>query len=285
MRHTKKLAILAALISLLFLGSSPALAQKKLRLAYVEWDCAAASTHLVQAVLQEKLGYEVEILPVAAAAMWQAIGTGNVDAMVTAWLPVTHADYYARVKNRVEDLGPIVGGAKLGWAVPAYVTIDSIGELNAHAGRFKNKIIGIDPGAGLMRLSEQAMKDYGLNKLELMEGSGATMTAALDTAIRRKEWVVVTAWSPHWMFGKWNLKYLKDPKGVLGEEEQIHTIVRKGLKQDNPDAYKVLKNFAWKDPGQLQMVMAWDQEPKADRYENAKRFIRENEAQVKSWLP
>ena len=63
-----------------------------------------------------------------------------------------------------------------------------------------------------MKLSEQAVQDYGLDKLELMEGSGATMTAALASAIKDKKWVVVTAWSPHWMFGKWDLKYLDDPK-------------------------------------------------------------------------
>ena len=221
MKNKKWLSILAFLAFALFLGNGTALAQKKVRLAYVEWDCAAASTTLVQAVLQEKLGYEVEILPVAAAAMWQAIATGNVDGMVTAWLPVTHADYYARVKDRVEDLGPIVGGAKLGWAVPSYVTINSIEEIQAHADQFKNKIIGIDPGAGLMRLSEQAMKDYKLDKMELLEGSGATMTAALDTAIRRKEWVVVTAWSPHWMFGTWDLKDLDDPKAFLAAKNRF----------------------------------------------------------------
>src|SRR5690606_33267866 len=126
-----------------------------------------------------------------------------------------------KVKDKVEKVSVVSGGAKLGWAVPAYVTINSIEELNANADTFGGKIIGIDPGAGLMKLSEQAMADYGLSKLELMEGSGATMTAALDNAIKNKEWVVVTAWSPHWMFGKWELKYLEDPKGVLGGEEKI----------------------------------------------------------------
>lgn len=282
----RKLLTLTAVLALCALLAVPALAASKgkVKLAYVEWDCAAASTNVVAAVLQEKLGYEVEMLPVAAAAMWQAVGTGDVDGMVTAWLPVTHADYLAKVKDKVEDLGPITGGAKLGWAVPSYVTADSIADLNANADKLNGKVIGIDPGAGLMRLSEKAMKDYGLDKLELVEGSGATMTAALADAIKHKKWVVVTAWSPHWMFGKWDLKYLKDPKGVLGEEEHIDTIVRKGLKKDMPEVYKVLDNFAWKDANQLQMVMAWNQEPGADRYENAKRFIKENAAQVDSWI-
>lgn len=274
-----------AVMSVLLLATGSAFAQdKRVRLAYVEWDCAAASTTVVQAVLQEEMGYKVEMLPVAAAAMWQAVGTGNVDAMVTAWLPVTHADYYAKVKDKVENLGPITHGARLGWAVPTYVTIDSMEEINDHADKFGGRITGIDPGAGLMGLSEKAVKEYNMDKMELMEGSDAMMTAALANAIKNKEWIIVTAWSPHWKFGTWDLKYLEDPKGILGDEEHIDTIVRKGLKDDMPEVYNFLNNFAWKDANQLQMVMAWNAEKGADRYENAKRFIRENKEQVDGWL-
>ncbi len=273
-----------AVAALLMITAGSALAKKQVRIAYVEWDCAATSTNVVAAVLQEKMGYEVELLPVAAAAMWQAVGTGDVDAHVTAWLPVTHSDYMKKVEGKVENLGPLSGGAKLGWAVPKYVTADSIADLNQYADKLDGKIIGIDPGAGLMRLSENAMKEYGLDKLELMEGSGTTMTAALSGAVKNNEWIVVTAWSPHWMFGKWELKYLDDPKGVLGGEEHIDTIVRKGLKADMPEVYAFLDKFAWETPEQFQMVMAWNQQPGADRYENAKKFINEHPDLVKSWL-
>lgn len=274
--------ILLALICLMFVAA-PALAAKgKVRIAYVEWDCALASTMTAKAALEE-MGYEVETLPVAAAAMWQALGSGDVDAMVTAWLPVTHADYYDKVKDSVEKVSVVSGGAKLGWAVPSYVTINSIEELGANADKFDGKIIGIDPGAGLMKLSEQAMADYALNKLELMEGSGATMTAALDNAIKNNEWVVVTAWSPHWMFGKWDLKYLEDPKGVLGGEEKIEAIVRKGLKEDMPEVHAFFSNFKWDSPAQLQMVMAWNQEGGSPE-ENAKRFLKEYPDTVKGWM-
>jgi glycine betaine/proline transport system substrate-binding protein len=281
----KRIVTLLAVVALIAALAVPSFAGgKKVKLAYVEWDCAAASTNIVKAVLQERLGYDVEILPVAAAAMWQAVASGDVDGMVTAWLPVTHADYLERFKDKVEDLGPIANGAKLGWAVPSYVTVDSIEDLNKNADKFNGKIIGIDPGAGLMRVSENALKEYNLDKFELVEGSGATMTAALSDAIKNKEWIIVTAWTPHWMFGKWDLKYLKDPKQVLGGAEHIDTVVRKSLKEDMPEVYKVLNNFKYTSIDQLQKVMAWNQAPGSDRYQNALRFIKENKAQVDSWL-
>ncbi|SKA74025.1 glycine betaine/proline transport system substrate-binding protein [Paucidesulfovibrio gracilis DSM 16080] len=279
----KRILTLLAAMALCASLVVPAFAGKgKVRIAYVEWDCAVASTNVVRAVLQEKMGYDVEILPVAAAAMWQATASGDVDGFVTAWLPVTHADYLAKMEGKVEDLGPITGGARLGWAVPTYVTIDSIEELNSVKDKFQGRIIGIDPGAGIMRLSEDVIEQYGLD-YTLMEGSGATMTAALQSAIKNNEWVAVTGWSPHWMFGKWDLKYLEDPKGVLGGEESIHTIVRTGLKDDMPEVYNFLNNFSYTDTNQLQSIMAWNQDG-GTPYENAVRFINENPEQVEGWL-
>lgn len=279
------ITIVAMLALGLAIAGTIAAEDNTVTIAYVEWDCAASSTNVVAAVLHEKMGYDVEIIPVTAAAMWQAIATGDADAMVTAWLPVTHANYLEEVQDDVVNLGPIVHGARLGWAVPTYVTINSMEEINDHAAEFNNQIIGIDPGAGLMQLSEQAIEEYGMTEMTLVEGSDVMMTTALGDAVNNNEWIIVTAWSPHWMFGVWDLKYLEDPKTVLGEEEHIDTIVRKGLEEDMPEVYQFLDNFAWKDANQLQMVMAWNAEEGADRYENALRFIEENPEQVQSWIP
>lgn len=280
----KKILLFTATMLLLASQALAASADRPVRLVYVEWDCATASTHLAKAVMEDRLGRKVEVLPVSAAAMWMAVASGDADGMVTAWLPVTHGDYLKRLGGKVRDLGPLVGGARLGWAVPDYVPLRSIEELNAHADKFRGRIIGIDPGAGLMKLSEKAVKDYGLKRMTLVEGSGATMTAALADAIARKEWVVVTAWSPHWMFGRWKLHYLDDPKRVLGEEERIHTVVRDGLEKDMPEVYAFLDRFRYADAGQLETLMAWNQEKNADIMANARRFMKENPKLVDEWL-
>ncbi len=273
-----------ALLALPVLAGATTKEDKTLKIVYVEWDCATASSNLAKAVLEDKLGYKVELLPVTQPILWTSLASGDADAMVTAWLPDTHAAMYGKVKNQVEMLGKLVGGARLGLAVPDYVPIKSIDELDANADKFKGRIVGIDPGSGLMQLTEKAIKDYGIKHMQLVEGSGAIMTSSLAEAIRKKEWIVVTAWSPHWMFGRWPLHYLDDPKGSLGKEEGIFKVGNKELKKDHPSAWAFLTKFRYEDPSQLQMLMDWNQEKGTDPLKNARRFMKENPKLVESWL-
>ena len=175
-------------------------------------------------------------------------------------------------------------GTKIGLVVPAYVTIDSIDQLNANASKFDNQIIGIDPGAGIMAKTDLAIKGYNLDKMKLVPSSGPTMTAVLKDKIAHNQWVVVTGWTPHWMFSKWDLKYLQDPKGIYGGEEYIETIARKGLKKDKPDLYEFLTKFNW-TPAQMEQVLEMNQKKGTDPYDNALKWINAHPDVVNQWLP
>ncbi|MCG5497890.1 glycine betaine ABC transporter substrate-binding protein [Ectothiorhodospira variabilis] len=252
----------------------------RINIPYVEWADAVASTNVMRVVLEEA-GYDVRTTSVSAAAMWQSVASGDQDAFVAAWLPTTHASYVEELGDRVDDLGPNLEGTRIGLMVPTYVEIDSIDELNDHAGQFGRQIIGIDPGAGIMSTTEKAVEEYDLN-LRLVEGSDATMTGVLSNAIRTNDWVVVTGWTPHWKEGRWDLKYLEDPKGVYGGEEAIHTVVRTGLKEDMPEAYAILNNFNW-TADQVADLMVMNEEG-GDPYENAKEWVEQNRDIVDAWL-
>jgi glycine betaine/proline transport system substrate-binding protein len=144
------------------------------------------------------------------------------------------------------------------------------------------KIIGIDPGAGLMNATEKAMTEYQLDDWELVEGSSAAMTAALTKAYENKEPIIVTGWTPHWMFSKFDMKYLEDPKGVYGQEEQIHTIVRKGLKEEQPSAYAFLDKFEW-TPADMEKVMLDITDGKSPE-EAAADWVNNNQDKVNQWV-
>ncbi|MDD4238713.1 MAG: glycine betaine ABC transporter substrate-binding protein [Desulfotomaculaceae bacterium] len=286
-RSWKVIGLLAATVLLagIVTGCGQEASQKEqgpkgqVELGYVQWDSEVASTNVVKTVLED-LGYEVNITAVDAAPMWLGVSEGNFDGIVAAWLPATHKDYLENVKDKVEDLGPNLEGAKIGLVVPEYVTIDSIEELNSEKDKFAGKITGIEPGAGIMLATENAIKDYELD-YELQSSSSAGMVAALKKAADTEEWIVVTGWTPHWKFSKWDLKYLEDPKSVYGEAEYIHTIVRKGFQQDNPDAYAVLDKFHWTS-ADMEAVML-DIENGMKPEEAAAKWVEANPDKVAEW--
>lgn len=235
----KRVTLLLNGLLALLLSQAPAAAET-IKIGWTAWSDAEFVTKLAERVLEERMGYDVELLQTDIAPQYQGLATGSIDVMLMSWQPGTHEDYLKKVCTQVVNLGLLYTHARLGWVVPKYIPdaeLKSIGDLAKDSVRNKldATITGIDPGAGLTRLSKQAIEDYGLD-YELQLSSGAGMTAALDRAVRRKEWIVVTGWSPHWKFGAYDLRYLDDPKGVLGRYERVHAVSRVGFYQDHVDA-------------------------------------------------
>lgn len=245
-------------------------------IAYVQWDSEVASTHVIAEVLKNE-GYHVTLTPLDNAVMWQTVANGNADFSTSAWLPVTHGQQYQKYKSKLDDLGPNLKGTKLGLAVPKYMTdVNSIEDLSKQADQ---KITGIEPGAGIMAAAQKTLKEYhNLSSWELVAASTGAMTTSLDQAIKKKDPIVVTAWSPHWMFAKYDLKYLKDPKETFGSTENINTIARKGLKKDLPNVYKIIDKFHWtqKDMEAVMLDINKGMSPEAA----AKKWVEANQSKV-----
>ncbi len=252
------------------------------RIVYVEWADAIVATNILSEALKQA-GYDTRLTPVSGAAMWEAVASGDADLMVAAWLPATHAAYYAKLKDRVDVVGPNIEGAKIGWVVPDYVTVNSIADLKANAAMFGGKVIGIDPGAGLMRASEKAMTEYGLAPMQLVDGSDATMVAALKDAVSRKQPIVVAGWTPHWMWAAFKLKYLADPKGAFGGEETVNNVARKDLAHDMPEARAILTRFKL-SLAEEQGLMMQNQASGVDPAKTAAEWVKQHPDVVKSWM-
>jgi glycine betaine/proline transport system substrate-binding protein len=280
-------------------SSTPAYSQQKtVKLAYEEWSSEIASTNLIKAVIKEKLGYQCIIKRLSVTDQYAAVSNGSQDAIVGSWLPLQNS-YYEKHKGKFVDLGANLEGARTGLVVPVisstwlqaqdgqhtepYMKIDSIEEIKDHYDEFQGKIIGIETDSGMMSImQEKLMPAYGLDDFELIPGTEVSMTAELAHAIQKKKWIVVLGWTPHWKFGRWALKFLDDPKNIWGSESKIHTLARKGLKEDMPDVYKFLDNFNWK-PDNMEQLLLWNQMG-GNPYDNAKRWMRANPEVVKSWL-
>lgn len=257
--------------------------KEEITLGYVNWAEGIAMTHLGQAIIEDKLGYEVKTTMADVGPTFQGMTSGDIDAFMDVWLPVTHKDYIQKLEDDIKRVGINYKGARIGLVVPEYVDADSISELNNYKNEFKQEITGIDAGAGIMKATNKAIKKYNLD-FDLLEGSGPAMAAALKKAIDNQEWIVVTGWRPHWKFARWDLKFLKDPKQVYGEVENLYTYSRKGLKEDAPDVYKFLKNFNMNTSqlGDLMGKIA-DAEDK-ETIKVAREWMNNHQALVNSWL-
>lgn len=252
---------------------------KEVELAYVEWDSEVASTNVIGKVLEDQ-GYDVTLTPLDNAVMWEAVANGEADGMVAAWLPATHKGQYEEYGDQVVELGTNLEGAKIGLVVPEYMDVNSIAELDQEADK---TITGIEPGAGVVASAEQALEDYdNLEGWEVQTSSSGAMATELGNAIENEEDVIVTGWTPHWKFQAYDLKYLEDPEGSFGEAETIDTMVREGLEEELPNAYKILDQFNW-TTDDMESVML-DIYNGASPEEAAATWVEDNQDKVDEWL-
>lgn len=256
---------------------------KTVKLGYVNWAEGIAMTNLVAAVLEDKMGYKVETTMADVAPIFTSVASGNTDAFLDVWLPVTHKEYIEKYGDKINDLSVINGNARIGLVVPSYVDVNSIEDLIKSKDLFDGKIIGIDSGAGIMGAAQKAIDEYGLG-FELITGSGPAMTAALKNAIDEKKPIVVTGWAPHWKFARWDLKFLDDPKGVFGTTEEIHCITRKGLADDQPEVAKLLENFKMTDD-QLGDLMGAIEDSDKEPLDAARDWMNKNSDFIDSIIP
>ncbi|MGN6084609.1 glycine betaine ABC transporter substrate-binding protein [Trinickia sp.] len=255
MKLFKQLMLTAALGAALA-ATVPALADGKptIKIGYVEgWDDSVATSNVAAQVIETKLGYPVKLVPVAAGVMWGGVARGDLDATLSAWLPATHGAYWAQYKSKVEDVGANFNDAKIGLVVPSDAKVTSIADLEAQKAAFDGRIVGIDAGAGVMKKADDAIKAYNLS-YQLMPSSGSAMTAELARDIHANKPIVVTGWAPHWMFAKWKLKFLDDPKQVFGGAEHVDNVINPELEKKAPQVVAFLKKFQWK-PGEIDSVM------------------------------
>lgn len=233
------------------------------RLAYVsDWPASVAAAYLAADLIRTRMLADVVFKPVSSDALpdaWGLLVNDQADVLFSAWMPA-HRQYLDESGKAVRLIGRLNGEARLGLAVPAWMRVDSIADLAAFdfgapvaqdaattgAGAEKGGadkvagnpavtgrvVYGIDPGSRLNALAKRALEDYDLAGFALVEKSEEFMLGHLRAAMEQARPVVVAAWSPHAMFGEFNLKFLQDPRGVFGEPGEIVTVVRSRFADD-----------------------------------------------------
>jgi glycine betaine/proline transport system substrate-binding protein len=271
----------------LLAGNSAARADDKtITIGVNNWAENIAVANMWKILLGEK-GYNVKLQNADKALLYNGVATGQIDMTFEVWLPTLDKPAYDKVADRVVKIGPWFKEANLGLVVPDYVNIDSIEQLNANKTLFASsgtpKIVGIDSGSSLMRETDSAKKAYQLD-YDVQPSSEAAMILSLERAEQRKEPIVVTLWKPHWIWSKYKLKYLKDPKGEYGSTDSIYGIETQAFRKQHPDVEHWLQQWRMDDNSLGSLMAEINKEGATNPEKGTKIWIESNRALIQQWM-
>ena len=247
------------------------------------WDEGVATSWLWKTILEKK-GYSVELEYADPAPVFEGLSSGDYDFTTDVWLPNTHAEYIDSYGDDIVELGAWNEDSKLTLAVNEDAPIDTIAELADNADLFDNRIVGIEPGAGLTAaMEEEVIPTYGLDDMEFLTSSTAAMLSELKSATDQDENIVVTLWEPHRAYAEYPLKNLEDTEGAFGDTESLYSYGSSDFSENSPTAAGWLEDFTMDSETLMSLVEAMFIDYEGDDYAPiVEKWISENQDYVDS---
>jgi glycine betaine/proline transport system substrate-binding protein len=250
---------------------------KTLRIVYTDWSESVAITHLSAVLLEEKMEYKVILKLTDVEAAYQEVASGESDIFADAWLPETHKNYMEEHGGNIEELGIIYPEARTGFVVPEFSELQSVSDLVT----YKNPVIGIDEGAGVMQKARLAIEKYNLPGT-LSSFTEDEMIKQLEDSIKRRKEIVITGWEPHWIFARYEVRFLDDPDNIFGGKENILAVGSPGIEEEHPLAVRFFERMQLteKQLNSLVYQVRLSEDPR----QGAKNWMKDNEYIVNQWV-
>jgi len=306
--------ILLVLIALLAIALPACRGGEKITIKLAEnpWSGSQLNVAVAKILLEEQLGYTVEVVTIDENAQWASLATGDLHASLEVW-PSGHGENVAEYidKQGVVENGGLLGPVgKIAWFMPAYMV-----EQNAAlatwegftspdtAALFASAETG-DQGQFLagdpswVQYESQILPNLAIPFQVVVAGSEEALLAALDSAYSREAPILFYFWTPHSVHAKYDLVevalpaysdecYAKADAGGIDcayPSDDLFKIFWSGLKDAAPDVYTFLKNFSYSSADQISMIAAVELEG-LEVEAAARAWIDANEATWSAWLP
>ncbi|MEM6689473.1 MAG: glycine betaine ABC transporter substrate-binding protein [Planctomycetota bacterium] len=206
---------------------------RKLTIGVTDLSFHRLTASLVSQVLRD-MEFDVQFVFSHHEENFRKLQAGETDLLVSAWLPSSHGGY----KDDVEKTVPLL---ELGlhyepyalWGVPDYVPESEVAEVAdllkpEVLQRMKRDIQGINPGAGISRFSVKMIEEYGLVDAgyQFHHGTEDVCFESFERAHANREWIVVPLWKPQFLHARYDIRELRDPKGLLGVVDKAVMLFR-----------------------------------------------------------
>ena len=294
---------------------------KTIDIAEMTWASAAALAHVHAHILEDGYGCNVEIVAgdtVPTSASMLSKGTPAVAPEL--WTSAIQEQWKkGEADGAVESLGnAFKGGAVEAWFIPQY-TKDEYPELNtpedviARPDLFtdpenpdKGRLYACPPGwaceiANASLFDAYDMGDKGWNLFS--PGSGGNLDASIARAFTREEPILFYYWGPTAILGKYPTYMLdmpevdlagyqcntnpdcNEPPVITGwPSSEVIVGAASWLKEDAPTVADYFGKVAM-DVDQINAILAWGDENKADAEATAINFLKSEEDTWTEWVP
>ncbi len=262
--------------------------QEEIEFGIVEWPGVTQKTHVLKNIL-ERIDYDVEITTYAIPLILEGLSEGELDAFTGTWFQTIGDPLQEHIdEGSIVEVSREIEESIYKSAVPTYVYeagVTSMADLHEHGEKFNHEYYGIEPGNEGNQIIEEAIEEsiYNLEGWEMIPSSTSAMLTEVDQAIENEEWIVFHGWEPHWMNVVFDFEYLEDPEGIWGGPEEIGTIARSGLQEDDPNFYLFLEQFDIDSDIQSEWIFQYSREER-DPEVVAEEWVEENEDMILEWL-
>jgi glycine betaine/proline transport system substrate-binding protein len=255
-------------------------------IVYTPFDEGVAATYLWKHIFEEQ-GYDVELTLADVGPTYAAVGQDDAD-FYFASNPESHSEYVDEYQDGFEFVGAWYEPLRHAMVVPEYVQaegIEEIADLEGRADEFGGQIVGVEAGAGITREAHEAVETYELDEYELVDSSTAAMLTEFGAAVENEDWVVATAWNPHWAVAEYDMAFLDDPEGIFADGDTYEVIASESAQQ-REDLMAMLSAFEMNDD-QLFSLLADLRDAGEDNEETAvETWLQDDQHQqlVDSWV-
>lgn len=244
--------------------SAPAMASEKVAIGVPSWTGAQGIAYLLAAVVEERIGGEVEMVPGNNATIFQAMdqGKGGIDVHPDVWLPnqqsftqkyVDGAGTVQLSKNPYEGNQGYCVSEKFGKA-NNITDIADLGRPDVAAkmdsnGNGKGEIWIGAPGWASANVNEVKMRDYNLLPfIEPVRAEESVKTARVKDSIAKNEGYAFYCYKPHAIWYMFDVYMLTEPKFDAAKYKMLQP-------SDSPDWYE--KSYVATKDALKKVQIAW----------------------------
>ena len=288
-------------------ATTPPAAGGTVNIAVNPWVGYTASAAVVAHVLQEKMGYTVNLKDLKEDVSWQGFESGEVDVILEDWGHPELEKLYVTDKAVAMDAGENGNIGIIGWYVPKFFAdahpeiLTDVKNLNALADQFKTsesgdqgQFLGTDPS--YVQYDEALVENLGLDFKVIFTGSETATVQAIQQAVTQQKPLLFYWWDPHWLNSQVELTRVPlppytegcdaDPQAIACDypETPLRKFIRTEFNTSGGDAATLIKNWTWTNADQnlvADMITNQDMTPE----DAAKKWVDEHQSTWEAWLP